>query len=389
MSKVQGVCSISLIDDGSQVTWNLTSNSTISQTWNNGVAVPDFEITRPTVWISVREGTRFVSCSSDFTWKYNGETLVFDEDGYNVAGDGVQAGVFFLTEHNLGTEQEPINVPALQIVKNLANESENRISVVTFLGTYEPDGGGSIPLQDDYNIKITESSDSSSYQGELRATTTLLTDETPTSTITAYLWKPDGTQDSSSFITRWSIDDGAHWVTNTTHSFTLTSDDVDDIATVICQFWPANTSSFAGTPLWTSVLEIDDTVDEYEMQIQSVLTKADELGNISSFGTGDSAKLRNGDAVKIQFYATKNGEPNTIVDLFPYAYVMAYDYQNNPFTGFLTGFSNVVQGTAWRPVTDVVNSIATLIALYENASALGGSGSLRFMMCNEQIQADV
>ena len=341
-----------------------------------------------TIWISVRDGSRFVACSNLFGWEYNGESLTFDQQGYNVAGTNVEAGVFLSTTHNVGTLQSPINVPALKIVKNLADGTESRVDSITFVGSYSPSGGGSIPIQDDFHITLTTSKESTAPQGELRATTTQITEERPTSTITAYLWNPDGTQ-ASSFVTRWTIDEGEHWTVNrSTHSITVTADDIDDMATVVCQFWPTGALDFSGTPLWTSLLEIDDMIDAYEMQIQSVQTTASELGNISAYGTGDTARLKSGEAVKIQFYATKNGDPNDIVDLFPYAYVLAYDYQNNPFTGFLTGFSNVIQGTAWRPVSDVVNSIATLIALYENVSTLGGSGSLKFMMTNEQITAN-
>ncbi len=382
MDPVSSSFQFALIDDGSQLSYDLTSDGTISQTWNNGVPAPNFETTRPTMYIVLRNGASYAAVSNTYTWKYNGQVLEFDANDLSVT----PAGVFKKTTKTVGG----LSMPALQILKNLMTSPTSVVDVVRFEGKYILQDGSDVDIVDEYQIPLTESKDGTAYKGVLTGKTYLENADDSTN-IVAQLWNPQGNVETSAYVTWWSIDDGEHWTSRsnsqgTPPTYPVTAADVQDKASLICEFWPVGTSTSVhpatGVPLTTEVIDIDDVSDPFEMVINSVQAKSSEIQSATGFGTGDRASLRREESVKIQCYGVRSAGSKLPSDAlaFTHAYCYVRDYNKQFFDGTLEGFNSPTVGH-WRAVSLDSNAhIATQILSAAAAAVCGGSGEIRFTL---------
>lgn len=389
MESVGNSFQFAIINDGSQLSYNLTSDATISQTWiggTSGHASPDFSTTQPTVYLVLRDGSTFTPVSNVFTWKYNGQALSFDA---NNVSTGYMAGVFKKVTVTVGG----VSMPGLQILQNLMTSAVSSVAVVRFEGKFVQTDGSDIDIIDEYQIPLTEAKDGTAYKGVLKGKTYLENDGDST-TITAELWNPAGVVETSSYVTWWSKDDGSTWQCSvnqgaTPPSYTIGTADIEDKVALICEFWPATTDTHThpstGTPLTTEVIDIDDISDPYEMAMRSVQGLTSEIATADGFGTGDRASLRDTDSVKIQCYPVRgdgNKRPEDAVAGFNYAYCYVRDFNKQFYDGPLDGFNNVInQNSHWRQVSiNTSTHIATQILSFAAAQTCGGSGEIRFML---------
>lgn len=343
MSTISNRFMVTAIEDGTTLHGTLIATKSLAQSYNNGSCTPDWSVAanQPIIYISLYDGSTQVAPDSNFTWSWNGTALVFNAQ--NKTADGR----FEKTTYNVGTQQVPLNVPALKIIGNLASSENLNVDVISFSGS-KTISTSPITFSASTEVRITEWV-SGGYLGVLYFPENPVIDNDNDSVmIYAMLYNESGTV--SVYNVEWYVNEVQ--ITTTTPNgssigtfgnikyLDLKGGDVVDYATVKCVFY------IGGSVVWTEYIGVDDVTDPEFLYIQQ------------STGDGNAASLRSGDSVTFRTWV--NTMDDASIDSsseWETFKVLLLDSTGEPITGSLAtyGITAPIDQDNYRDITVYVS----------------------------------
>ncbi len=190
---------------------------------------------------------------SNHTWKYNGNTLVF-----NGAEDGD-----FIIDSTGKFEMNPTN-GALKIIANLASTTNYASDTLSYSCTATLQGV-EYNLSKDADITI-QASGASSYTGTITATTEQITAAVTSTTLRTdlHLATTDYRASGLDYYVKWYKQDLDHQWTDKAgqKDITVTRDDVDGTTLFIAEFYENSSSA---TPVCRAAIRIIDASDDFQI----------------------------------------------------------------------------------------------------------------------------
>ena len=335
MSTISNRFFVTAIEDGATLHGSLNSTVPLAQGWNGSSAVPDWSAqgSHPMIYLTLMSGNTAVTASSTFNWKYNNNTIEFNQQGVSTDGK------FSKTTTANGN-------PALVILENLATSASVNIDTITFEGSWSTSGGASIPFTVSTQIRLYNLGETGylgliDYVGGKKDFTqkgdsvTLFvrlysggqSTETSPSFYGANLYI-NGVNFSqmqhSSASTQTSVDGHLGWILNEA--------DVTDNAIIRVDFLVESSVVFSAFD------SIDDLQDPEYMYIQ--YNKAN----------GQSATLRQGESVTFYIWVGRADEP-TPDETFNSFKLKVLNAEGKVVTSEISGIPNVTPSTEWRTLT--------------------------------------
>lgn len=204
---------------------------------------------------------------SDWTWKYIGNALTFDSNGYSTNSGLVKK---FKVDKTSGK---------LEIIGNLASESNTDNDTLTFTAKVTVDGVSAV-MSKDIEVVITQGG-ASSYYGNLSSENVILNASTPTTVIKHSLifggkdMTYGGSTDGYSLKWYKGVRDAAHAITDFNPA-AVTRSDVDGTTLFVADF------IVNGSVVYTDGIIITDEADEFYVRAQV----SDSLGDTDVTATG-------------------------------------------------------------------------------------------------------
>lgn len=300
---------VQVIEDGSMLRGEIRSTQPLAQAYSDGTCVPNWAggVNRPTVYIVLQNGASWILPDSTYKWRYNGTEIQWDDAGKSKVCGDLPAGTFEkVTNYTPEMYQSGQYVPAIKIVKNVANSNNVDIDVISFEGQ-KTLATNPVPFQASINVTITELI-KGGYVGMIYlASGTVDKDiSSPTDTVglVAHLYDSNGnemTNAQNGAKYEWLINDTVKVAKGATNTLTVTEQDVYDYAIVTCKFYmPKDNGSGTNvdTLVSTDYLEVDDTQDPQEMYFAY------------NGANGKSASLRQGESVTFTIWVGDAGNPS-------------------------------------------------------------------------------
>ena len=364
MSTISNRFMVTAIEDGTTLHGTLLSTKSLAQSYNNGSCTPDWSVAanQPIIYVSLYDGSQQVVPDSSFTWYWNGTALTFNAQ--NKTADGR----FEKTTYNAGTQQAPLNVPALKIIGNLASSENLNIDVIRFSG-YKTISTAPIPFSASADVRITEWV-AGGYLGVLSFNSNAVIDNDHSSvSIRSTLYNESGSV--ATYTSEWYINEvlissttpnGSGVSQSNPHLFTIVEEDVVDYATIKCVFKVDNST------VWTEYIGVDDVTDPEFLYIQQ------------SSGDGNAASLRSGDSVTFRTWVNTMDDPEINTDSdWQYFKVLLLDSEGKPISDNLStyGITVPVDQDNYRDITsytgNVSNRYGEITIQYALASDYGKS----------------
>jgi hypothetical protein len=211
-----------------------------------GKITPDWGTTdQPTITPKVASMRGNGVTLKNMAWKYVGTTLSFT---------GATSGNW--VKDSTGKFQMNVSTGALKIIANLASTSNVANDTLEFSCTATT-GGVDYSVARSIDVVI-QNIGATSYYGLITASTTQLSTDTTTSTLTAQLLLSG--EKVTGFYTRWLKDDTEWKAKSKATSQTVTRDDVDGTQLFIVEFYEKEADT---TPVYRAGINIIDTLDDY------------------------------------------------------------------------------------------------------------------------------
>lgn len=351
MSNISNHFFLNVIDDGTTLHGNLSSEIPLAQAWNGASAVPDWTVStnQPLIYLTLLNGKNLVAPTTT-TWYYNGVDVSSDSR-------------FEITTRNVTYNGTTLAMPALRIVSNLASSANKDIDVITLEGTYEIDGNG-IDFTATAQIRIS-GIEANGYIGLINFVNGIsdITDKGQVITMYGRLYDPDGQSDSS-VTTKWYLNDsttGTNGASKTVDSTTYANayqveeEDVVDHATIRCEFYKD------GNIVYTAYASVDDMQDPEFMYIQY-------NGN-----NGNAASLRKGDSATFEIWVGTRDDASvlggTTNPTYPNFKIQLLDGSGSVITADIPGLPTA-DSNGWRSFTHSEGKIS-LTLVYDIVNTYG------------------
>lgn len=354
---------VQVIEDGASLHGELRATKSLTQSYSGSACIPDWTVSanRPVIYLSLMNGTSYVTPDEGFKWYYNGTEIEFDSNGSSTektyGGYTLSAGTFVKTTYTLSGR----SMPALQIANNLASSSNVDIDVIRFDGQLTL-STNPISFTSAINVTITSWVEGGGYLGVISFRDGIADiDSTNTSvTCQAELYNSSGSQVTSGVTYKWYFegeDDPAQNSTNP--NFTVSDSDVVDYAVVRCEYW----MTIDGTDTCVAVARvgIDDTQDPEYMWIQY------------NGANGNSASLRTGESVVFTAWVGKAGDPSYVNTSYTDFKVKLIDSTGTVITASLTPTFEDPDSTGYRTLP-VSSNKTTLTITFDLASTYARKG---------------
>lgn len=340
MSTISNKFFVTALEDGTTLHGALRSDKALVQSNNNGACIPDWSVAanQPTIYVSLLNGATPTSPDAGGTWSYNGTIITFNSTTHLSTNEGF-AGVFLETTKTIDAGGNPISVPAIKIVGNLATLSDIvDMDIITYTGS-KTMSVAPLPFSATIEVRITKWI-SGGYIGVLSFVDGIadITQKGQSIKVTGTLYNDGG---SVSHTKEWYVNETLV-PTSSTSSDDVYIDNGDlvvkeqgvvDYATVRCDFKVGN------DVVYTSYVGIDDTQDPEYMYVQ-----------VAS-GSGNSASLRSGESVtfKVWVGTMDDPTPNPLWNSFK---VKLLDAEGNVITAATYSGETVSDGYRVMALTD-------------------------------------
>ena len=290
-----------LIKDGKSVSVVLRTNTTLTQSINQaGVCDPNWNAdeqdhdTTPVISASCRLSGKPQPPMSGYQWKWNGQTITFGAGNksngtFVQTVDGTDYPMFEKTTVNEGGK----NMPALKILRNLANSSNTNNDTIGLDGELDA-GGVGLGFSVFIPVRIEETS-GSGWSGRVDGDPSI-TEARKTATLTAHLKNGgESVQNFTAKFFREGVDISAtppsgYTVSaqNGAASVTYTDAQITDNVVIRCEFYV--TENGTDTLVDTVYFNIDDDTDVMELQIASKTYTTQNSSTVET-GTGQADVL--------------------------------------------------------------------------------------------------
>ena len=287
---------VQVIEDGTTLHGEIRATKSLTQAYKNPGCIPNWTVpaNQPTIYVTLQNGTSFILPDSTYKWFYNGNEIEWEGNTSKAIGN-LPAGTFVkVTDCTPSGYSSGQYVPAIKIVKNLANSTNVDIDVIRFDGQ-KTLSTNPVAFSASLNITITEWTEGG-YLGIINFLNGIADiDSTNTSvTCQGILYDGDGNQVSSNVSYKWYFE-GDPTIKGTSSSLTVTDAQVVDYVMVRCEFYV--TVEGVASRVYTAYAGIDDTQDPEYMWIQY------------NGANGNSASLRENEAVTFSIWVGKADDP--------------------------------------------------------------------------------
>ena len=350
---------VQVIEDGTTLHGEIRATKSLTQAYKNPGCIPDWTVAanQPTIYVTLQNGTSFILPDSTYTWYYNGTAITWTGNTSNAIGN-LPAGTFEkVTDYTPSGYSSGQYVPAIKIVKNLANSTNVDIDVIRFDGQ-KTLSTNPVAFSASLNITITEWTEGG-YLGIINFLNGIADiDSTNTSvTCQGILYDGDGNQVSSNVSYKWYFE-GDPTIKGTSSSLTVTDAQVVDYVMVRCEFYV--TVEGVASRVYTAYAGIDDTQDPEYMWIRY------------NGANGNSASLREGESVVFSAWVGKADDPTYKYTQYTSFKVKLFDSDKNVITGSVSGF-NDPDAEGYRTLS-VASSVATWTVTYAVAFTTAKKG---------------
>lgn len=366
MSSISNRFFVTALEDGTTLHGNLSVDGSLSQAYDKatGSVQPDWRTNtssqpyvaspdQPTIMVTLLNGTNYIGVDatdpngyiSEEKWYYNDNgtelEIKFSSNEYTIYENGV-AIVGYVNSTPVmrmmrflklkgGKSINGVNVPAMRIIQNMAQNNNVDADTITFKGKYNNGSGGEIDFQATAQIRISEMS-SGGYVGTITFANGVsdITQRPQTITMTANLYGATGS--TPSFQTAWYLNGTQVQAKSSTNSLSVTDSQITDNAVVRCDFY-VNDSI-----VYQEYVSIDDMTDDEYMYIQ-----------YSDGANGNAASLRKGESANFVIWIGKQ-DNSAVLTNWAYFQVKLLDGSGNVITGAISGIGSA-DANGWRNLT--------------------------------------
>ena len=293
MSQISNRFYVTALEDGTTLHGNLVSDKSLTQAWNGSAAVPSWENTSdsPTIYLTLLSGATLV-VPSTYKWYYNGTQVATDSTASSDAR-------FLKTTKSVTYGSQTETMPALKIIKNLANTTNVDVDTITFEGEYTINGSG-VSFSATAQIRISAITANGNL-GVINFHNGIsdITQVGQTITLYGVLYGGSTGTEVAGYTTKWYLNESSTGTNGSTYdghanAFRVTESQVVDHATVRCEFYKGSDL------MYTAYASIDDMQDPEYMYIQY-------NGN-----NGNAASLRKGDTATFQIWVGTREDPSVL-----------------------------------------------------------------------------
>lgn len=322
---------VQIIEDGTTLHGEIRATKSLTQAYKDSACIPDWTQTanQPTIYVTLQNGSTFITPDSNYNWYYNGQLITWDSNGKSIAVEGLEAGTFEkVTNYTPSGYSSGVYVPAIKIVKNLASSTNVDIDVIRFdgqatLSTNPVDFSASI------NITITEWMQGGGYLGIINFQNGIADIDANNKSVTAegILYDADGNVVSDGLTRKWYFE-GDSTIKGTGSSLTITDSMVVDYVMVRCEFYMLVNN--VETLVYTAYAGVDDTQDPEYMWIRY------------NGANGNTASLRKDESVTFSAWVGVADNPSEKNTDFGYFYVKLFNSNKELLLGTIDGFTDPV-----------------------------------------------
>ena len=225
-NNIQGSLTVRRLRSGDSLSLYLSSSVDLYQGVDEGTGTisPDWTVAanQPVITPTASSMRGSAVTLSNFVWKNGGSTITFGTASNGWKTSTSPAGVYMLNEAT----------GALKIVKNLASKTNIANDILTFSCTATV-AGVEYAISKDITVRI-QTVGASSYAASISATSIVLDQNTPESTLTVKLQL--GTNWLTTFYTKWYKDDEfLSTLSSSAKTITVDRDDVQGSQLYICE----------------------------------------------------------------------------------------------------------------------------------------------------------
>lgn len=338
MSTISNRFFVTALEDGITLHGYLRATASLTQSYNNGVCIPDWSQVGggPTIYLSLMSGADYAVPDSGYVWKWNGTEIAWA----STAADAQSVNGLFQKVANYVPSGYTTAVPAIKIIGNLASSSNVDIDVISFEGT-KTMSTAPIPFSASIEVRITEWI-SGGYAGILSFVDGIADISTENQSVTVYgtLYNESGVV-SSGVTLDWylnevqitSTDSTAAAYINASSQLVVKEEAVVDYATVRCDF------TYNGSIQTTQYVGIDDTQDPEYMYVEHAQ------------GSGNSASLRANGTVEFHIWVGTADDPTPNVSWTTFG-VKLLDATGAEIDDDLTSIGIASPTNGYRPLTN-------------------------------------
>ncbi len=294
MSSISNRFYVTALEDGTTLHGNLVSDKSLTQSWNDESAVPDWTIAseQPTIYLTLLSGGTLVEPSTEFTWYYNDEAISFNASGISANG------LFQRTTKSVTMGTVTATMPALKIIGNLASSDNVDMDRIAFVGNYTINGTG-ISFRAEAQVRITRM-ESNGYLGVINFKDGVsdITEKGQSILMYGTLYGSDGSPVTGA-TTMWYLNGASTGTPGATISgysqaYQITESQVVDHAVIACRFYVGNDLKY------TSYCAVDDMQDPEYMYVQY------------NGANGNAASLRRGEVARFDIFVGTRTDPTPI-----------------------------------------------------------------------------
>lgn len=348
---------VTSIKDGTVVNSVLYSTHTLAQMVTaSGVSIPDWRDTpeSPKVYCVTRTGAT-LKPPTTWTWKLGSTTIIFDDTQSGTISSNC-SGAFVQTTESVGGQ----TFPAIGIIKNISQFSNNDNNVITCSGTIEFEGA---PIEFSVSTTLRKSVlTGTEYYGWVDGDA-YVTSQTDTAHMVAHLQDSNGF--ISDFFTEWNIEGSTPegWpktdITSPGQCY-IAGSEFTDFAVIRVDYYEDSTKA---KKLYTAFWNVDDLEDEEQMYICSF-----DEGGVQS---GLDVSLRYSQQAQFVAWMGKNGDQTSVDARYTVFKCKLMDGHgntilNNSQTGSIEGItagdsasSVVADANGWFDITARITSPVT------------------------------
>lgn len=286
MSVISNRFFITALEDGTTLHGSLSSNRSLTQAWNGTSAVPNWtdKTKQPTIYLTLLNGTDLVQ-PDKIQWYHD-----------NVLIDFSNNSLFKQTTYPVTYGGKTVDMPALQIVGNLASGENVDSDTITCTGTYSINNSP-VDFSASVNVRISQIT-ANGYLGVIvfPGGSSDITQAGQTLQMYGILYDSNGEAcnvDTRGMKTNWYLNDAAQATEGKDYTdsngtkyplsgFTVTEGQIVDHAMVRCDF-----INNGGSVVYSAYASIDDVQDPQFMYIQY----AGNNGNAASLRKGETAEF--------------------------------------------------------------------------------------------------
>lgn len=261
MNNVSGNFFVEMLVDGDSAQGNIRSTKPLVQMYNpvTTACVPDWSVVanQPIIYPVMRSGNENVIkaiVSGSDTWYYNNTIISFNGSGISTSPDNVAGKLKKITFNN-----GHVDVPALQIIGNLASASNMDADTISMSGQIEA-SGHSLSYSVDIALSISEYTDTA-YNGFIHTTNGgIIDEESETVSLTQELYRGGDIVPSANYSCKW-YKGSASEPFSTAKNVSLGQSDIDSKNIIRCDF------IVDGEVIACHFQEVSDETDPYFIDV--------------------------------------------------------------------------------------------------------------------------